>query len=614
MKSWMLAAGLTLALLAAPARADQPTADPPYPTAQNPAKPFWARRVTGMLPTRDGTKLRFSALLPAGSGPFPVVINYSGYDPGAIGGPAYLTGDTAMSTNLDRTLVEHGYAVVGVQARGTGCSEGTFGFLLHHYGEDGADAVEWLARQAWSNGRIAMANWSWAGMSQIATASERPPHLVAIAPGMVIADPRLDSWYPGGVPAPGFIANWWGYRASRWAAVKASALAEGDAVCAARVDLNTNTAEPYNLSNLVLQHPLRDGWSEEVHLGARTHNITVPVLSMEAFQDEAVTSREGYYQETLDPEKLWMVQTNGGHDLYESLVWRRTLVAFFDHFVKGVSNGFEAGPHVTVWMESSAARAGDHTGDETSAPRYTFTLPRYITSPPAMRSFALGAGGALQETAAAESKPDSFAYPSPAVQVNTPEGSTGWGPLPVDWRKGSVAYTSAALPEAMLAYGPASADLWLSTNAPDADVQVTLTEVRPDGQEVYVQRGWLRLSDRAIDAERSTLVHVVLKDRPETTIAMPPGEPVPVRIELNKLAHAFRAGSRLRLWIESPSATGGYGFNINAMPATTSIWHDQSHPSRLVLGVIIGANVPPLRPECGKVLGQPCRADPLAGH
>lgn len=49
-------------------------------------KPHWVKRLEGYLPTGDGTQLRYSVLLPAGKGPFPVIINYSGYDPGAIGG------------------------------------------------------------------------------------------------------------------------------------------------------------------------------------------------------------------------------------------------------------------------------------------------------------------------------------------------------------------------------------------------------------------------------------------------------------------------------------------------------------------------------------------------
>ena len=52
--------------------------------------------------------------------------------------------------------------------------------------------------------------------------------------------------------------------------------------------------------------------------------------------------------------------------------------------------------------------------------------------------------------------------------------------------------------------GTGSVDLWISSSAADSDVQVTLTEVRPDGTERYVQNGWLRLSHRKLDPARST--------------------------------------------------------------------------------------------------------------
>jgi putative CocE/NonD family hydrolase len=606
----LLGAGL---LLAAPAQGQDRNALPPVASYAPPAvshAPFWGKRLTGYLTVRDGTVLRYSVLLPKGKGPFPTIVNYSGYDPGAIGGRAYLAGDTAMSVNLDRTLVEHGYAVFGVNARGTGCSEGVFDFLGRDYGRDGHDAVEFIAAQPWSTGAVGMANWSWAGMSQIATASERPPHLKAIAPGMVLGDARLDSWFPGGVPAPAFVSGWWDYLHSRWATVRQSAQGESDARCLAQIDRNIETAEPRNLSNIVIQHPLRDAFIEERHLAARTHDIAVPVLSMEAFQDEAVTSREGYYQETLDPEKLWFVQTNGGHDLYESTRFRKLLVDYFDRFVKGAANGFDKRPHVQVWVESGSTGEG-HDRQENVRPGFMVTADRFPIAATAMR-FQLGGGGALLADGASGGDPDAYAYPAPGPSVDADFDVDRWGELPADWRRGSLAYTSPPLTQTVLAYGSASADLWVSSTATDADLQVTLTEVRPDGQEMFVQRGWLRLSARAQDPVRSTELRPWPADRPETMASLTPGVPVLGRVELTKFAHAFRAGSKLRIWIDTPSQFGGYGFAPTSLPASNKVWHDDAHPSRLVLGLIDPTPVPASRPACGEVLKQPCRPDPLA--
>ena len=69
---------------------------------------------------------------------------------------------------------------------------------------------------------------------------------------------------------------------------------------------------------------------------------------------------------------------------------------------------------------------------------------------------------------------------------------------------GAVAYTSAPLGRDLVVGGPGSLDLWLSSTATDTDLQATVTEVRSDGQEVYVQRGWLRASQRKLDRRAST--------------------------------------------------------------------------------------------------------------
>lgn len=617
-----LAASLLLRPVAGIAAAEDAAPDPVaaqwgVPAYFNIAEPTeypatWGKRLTGYLEARDGTRLRYSVLLPKGKGPHPVIVNYSGYDPGSIGGPAYRHNDTTMSASLDRTLLEHGYAVLGVNARGTGCSEGMFDFLLDTYGTDGADIVEWAAKQPWSSGAVAMANWSWAGMSQIATAMERPPHLKAIAPGMALTDPRSDSWAIGGVPSQGFITGWWQFLHSRWLAARHSAEAEKDAACIAQVDRNYANAEmpDHNLPTLLIRHPLRDAWIDARSMLGRVDRIQVPVLSMEAFQDEATTARAGYYHERLDPARLWLVQTNGNHDLYESLRFRETLVAFFDHFVKGIDNGFEAQPHVVVWQETDATGERGHARDESAVPRWRIVREQF---PPAVGEWVLhlGAAHALAAGVAASAPPDEYAYPVSGPTVNVEAGRGAWGEPAPNWREGSAAYTSAALEHDVVIYGPVSADLWVSTSASDTDLQVTLTEVRPDGQERFLQRGWLRLSDRALDARRSTPTRPILCDRPECIAAPVPDRPVLARVELTKIAHAFRAGSRVRIWIDAPSATGENDFDHSSIPSTNRIWHDAEHPSRLVFGTLAGVEVPKGEAACGHALMEPCRPDPL---
>jgi putative CocE/NonD family hydrolase len=585
----------------------------------NSITPHWVKRLKGYIPVRDGTELRYSLLLPKRRGPFPVIMNYSGYDPGAVGGFSYIHDNTAMSTDIDASLLEHGYAVLGVNARGTGCSEGVFDFLGPTYGTDGADVVEWIAQQPWSNGAVGMANWSWAGMSQVATASERPPHLKAIAPGMALTDPRLDSWEIGGVPSQGFVTGWWMFLHSRWLAVRRSSEEEGDQRCLKQVEKNYETAQTpaVNLPSQLVRHPLRDAWIDNRTILNKSEQIDVPVLSMEAFQDEATTARAGYYQERLDPTRLWYVQTNGNHDLYESLQFRPILLAFFDHFVKGISNGFEKRPHVEIWQETTSIAGADRqVKDRQAHATWIIQRPQYPVATELLKLSLADTGHLLTpgpdgSSEGADLKPDTYRYPTEGPSVDLDPGEPAWGALGAQWKTGSVAYTTAPLPRNVVIYGPASADLWVSSTASDTDLQVTLTEVRPDGQEVYVQRGWLRLSARALDANRSTPTRPWPCDRPACIDALSPGVPVLGRVELTKVSYAFRAGSRIRIWIDAPSATGENSFDHSSLPATNRIWHDSAHPSQIVFGVLPNIQVPPEAAQCGTVLMQPCRPDPL---
>jgi predicted acyl esterase len=576
-------------------------------------EPFWAKRLTGYLKTRDGTELRYSVLLPKGKGPFPTLLHYSGYDVGSIGGSEYLKGNHQYVKTIDKDLIDAGYAIIGVNARATGCSAGdSFDWHRPLYGQDGYDAVEFAAAQPWSNGNVGMYSWSWAGMSQLWTASFRPPHLKAITPGMVIANPRADSYAPGGVPQPAMISGWTQSLLRLWDFTRESAVGDGDTRCAAQVERNKKTLEEGAPGVLVLQHQFRDDHLEERNVSLRTHLINVPVLSVTGFQDGATTSRGGYYQETVDPNLLWMVDTNGDHSMYSSETFRKTLIRFLDRYVKGQRNGFESTPRLQVWEETKIdpvrlQRGGIERNVEASGPNFVVSRPS-IRPAVDQVSFALTADGGLKLRGAAAGEPRTMKYPlvGPAVR------SSGWGPASPDWTAGALAYTSDPLDKDLVVYGPISADLWISADRSDADVQVTVTAVMPDGQEMYVQRGWLRLSNRALDPARSTPGRPVLLDTPTSFKPMWPNRPELARVEVNRVSFPFRKGVRLRIWIDTPSPTGSYNFAYNPVPATLRVWNDAQHPSKVVLNVLPSETAKAPAVPCGRVLGQPCRADPLA--
>jgi hypothetical protein len=146
------------------------------------------------------------------------------------------------------------------------------------------------------------------------------------------------------------------------------------------------------------------------------------------------------------------------------------------------------------------------------------------------------------------------------------------------------------------------------------DLQATITEVRPDGQEEFVQQGWLKVSQRAIDEDRSTVLRPYQTHAAEDVAMLTPGEPVLARLEVFPFGHVFRAGSRLRVWVESPTVLPQlWAFAPFPTPAQVTILHDAEHLSQLVLPVVPNDDerVTAL-PGCDLLIRQPCRPDPLA--
>ncbi len=165
----------------------------------------------------------------------------------------------------------------------------------------------------------------------------------------------------------------------------------------------------------------------------------------------------------------------------------------------------------------------------------------------------------------------------------------------------------------------ASLDLWLESSAPDTDVQVVLTELRPDGQEVYVQAGWLRASHRREDPARTepTRPFHTHQAADVATSLLVPGKPELLRVEIRPFGHLFRKDSRLRVSVEAPAAVFGlWGFESLPTPARNVVHHGGDHASVLRLSRLPGHAAPDEArelPHCRSVVRQPCRPDPLGG-
>ncbi len=99
----------------------------------------------------------------------------------------------------------NGYAVVNVDPRGIGYSEGLHDQFCEEEGRDGYDFIEWAAEQEWCNGRCALSGNSCVAMTQWRIASQQPPHLACFAPWEGTSDLYRESLYEGGIPATSFV-------------------------------------------------------------------------------------------------------------------------------------------------------------------------------------------------------------------------------------------------------------------------------------------------------------------------------------------------------------------------------------------------------------------------
>ncbi len=557
----------------------------------------------GYIPMADGAKLGYTVDLPAAKGRFPVALVYDGYceDVGAL---------ACNDPQSAQALLDAGYAVLGVSIRGTSCSTGDFDAFTAQEWRDGAATIEWAARRSWSNGHVGMFGDSFPGITQLGVAGQRPQHLDAIAPFQVTSDPYRDVAYPGGIQNTGFGAFWGGfdqpfnsYRSGFTQAVNA-----GDPGCVLSQADHLQEEPVHNIALQGLVHPYDDAWWRARRPGAHADRIKIPTFGCYTWQDDEVSSRASSFYAGLDPKRTWVVASNGYHGMCELNTPQVTdqLVAFFDRFVQGKHNGFERTPHLQVWHETTTDAGGNNV------PSWVSGFGPDVSPPVRPLSLYFRSNGELALTAPGQAgKPDRYAYPGPVLGseegIVFGQGNLLWNAP--DPPGASLSYTTPPLSGDAEFLGSGSANVWLRSTAPDTDLQITLTEVRPDGQEQYVGRGWLRASHRALDRGRSTTLAPYHTHQEADARDLPSGRPTRMRIQLFPFDHVFRKGSSIRLWIDAPTgATGGWMLDFNKTPAVNSVYADAKHPSALVLGHLLGGRAEKPAQKCGTVLNEPCRA------
>ncbi|MEP6893919.1 MAG: CocE/NonD family hydrolase, partial [Gaiellaceae bacterium] len=481
----------------------------------------------------------------------------------------------------------------------------------------------------------------------------------------VIADTFRSTLYPGGIFNNGFALSWAKDRQAAgrpygegWEQGVVDAGGPNGAQCAENQLLRLQNPDIVQLIN---DHPYYEPvLGDPLSPITFVHNINVPVFLGGAWQDEQVggESADMLDRFTSSPDKHFMF-TNGTHveSLFAQLQrWTEFLDFYVGHRIPHVSDFFRAiAPIVyeqgmgisgmtlppdrfdgyTTYSAALAAYKAEPDlrilfengyGDPSNpgAPVATFerdfsqwppkeTAPttwyfqpdqRLTTTPPTI------ADGDGREAS-------SYVYDPTAKPLTdyTGSSSSSWGANPTyDWRPlplgKALAFDGPVLQHDVTMAGTGSIDLWLRSTAPDTDVEVTLTELRPDGNERYVQSGWLRASHRRLDFTRTTQLRPWHTDLAGDARSLPAGKFVQARVELFPFATVLRAGSRMRITVEAPGGNRPF-WTFGSIPAvrtvTNDIAHSIGHPSKVVLPVIPGVAVPQALPPCPSLRGQPCR-------
>jgi putative CocE/NonD family hydrolase len=566
----------------------------------------------GYFEARDGTTIAHRIAFPDDDDiepPYPVLAIYSGYDPSAT-----LPGSDVL---VDRLSNELGYAIVGVNIRGTQCSGGKFDMFETLQILDGYDMVEVLAAQEWADG-VGLAGASYSGYSQLYVAAAQPPSLDAIAPGMPVGDFYRDVGRPGGMLNITFAVSWARSRDTAARHDNASGgnsldrINSGDQTCLENQYLRPNNVP--TAGRLEGEQYMTDFYRERAPWNL-VQDIEVPTLLVTSWQDEQVGSRATRLHERFpDDTTVRYAGGNGDHGFYLTPDVVPELEEFFAYYVKEESPAGEDRPYdeaLAAYEAEDPIRIHwemDQDGQSEYITSYAQWPPESVET----WELYFQPDGRLADAPPETGEPaaSSYEYVAPAFPFQQlgrdDEGRLEWTAAENDSRY--TAFVSEPLDEDHVCLGSGLVELWLKSTADDTDIEVTLSEVRPDGTEMYVQNGWLRASHREENQARAK------PRRPWQTHREEDSEPLPdgferMRVEIFPFGHAFREGSRVKIAVDNPgNGRNLWGFDVVEEKATNEVAHTPEMPSKLELPLVPDEEAGTDEyPECGTVRNQPCR-------
>jgi hypothetical protein len=355
----------------------------------------------------------------------------------------------------------------------------------------------------------------------------------------------------------------------------------------------------------LLMHPFRDEVTESLNLRNRAERIEIPILSIAGWYDvflkttidDWAVQREKN-ADTGAAGKQWILISPGDHesstehtnkigrldigDKSANTRWEMRQ-EFYDHFLKGIDNGFEKTPPVSIFV------IGDNDWrHEDQWPPEGVEYKEYYFHSGGSANTLNGDGelGPKTSETTEDKNPDTYIY-DPASPVDIATETDMWlmaaqlkDRTQVEERDDVLVYTSPALEEDMEVTGPISVTLYAASSAVDTDFTAALIDVFPDGYTHLIQEGIQRARYREGDAGPTFLT---------------PDKIYKYNIDLWATSHVIKAGHRIRVEISSSNFdrfdrnlnTGNeFGTSSEMVIATQTIYHTSEYPSHITLPII----------------------------
>jgi uncharacterized protein len=553
------------------------------------------------IPAYQGCRIAADIFRPAENGkasqtPWPAILIYTRYQRGAR------VGGISIADNLEfERIVKYGYVIIIVDGRGTGASYGSVRDrnnpeeLL-----DGKALIEWISRQSWCNGKVAMMGGSFLGMMQLFVASAQAKTLISIVPTSCHVD-RYRSEYPNGVWKP------YGNYASRTRDLDLN-------ISAQPVD---EDAQPdFPLMQAARKEHLANIWANDTIFHAKMcRNSWSPELKTRPFIDSGVIN----YAEKIKESGISAYFMGGWFEISPphliagySLLGRKLIIGpwthaqscgggkgmlvtehlrWFDYTLKGIENGIMHEP--PIYYYTINAPAGKEWSFASNWP-----LPQQKLTP-----FYCGS----KHSGTADSKNDSDLIKQQPVEKDARDeyqvdndiqvwegkydfGARVWvGDMSASTDQKGLTYTSEVLEEDLEVTGQPVVHMWINSTSPDGTFFAFLEEVDQNNFSRFVTDGCLKASHRLVHNESPwDEIGIPFHRSNEEDILPLSGEPVELVFDLCTISYYFRKGKRIRLTItcsNRPTYAVPDCQQTNPTPVIT-VYKSQQHPSYVALPVI----------------------------